>query len=194
MEDLEPLTKLWAAMQFPVEDLAKRVTDFQVVEAEQGEIVGAIALEIVQRQGRIHSEAFTDFSLAEHARPHLWNRIESLAQNHGLVRLWTQEQAPFWSRSGLTSADTAQAAELPARWKDLPGRWLTLKLRESLDAILAADKEFALFMQAEKARTNRTIRKARVLKVLATLVALAVAAAAIVAAVYVLRQSPMFRG
>mgnify|MGYP005839714969 CR=1 FL=1 len=190
LDDIAALVELWRSMRFPAEELARRVTEFQVAE-QDGRLVGAVALQMAERQGRIHSEAFTDFALADSLRPMLWERIHSLATNHGLLRLWTQEQAPFWSHSGLSTASPEHLAKLPTAWRELAGTWRTLQLREDLETIVAADKEFALFMEAEKQRTQRAFQQARVLKLVATLVALALLAAVMVGAIYVLRHGPL---
>ena len=50
--------------------------------------------------GASHSEAFTDFAIADTARELLWNRIQTLASNHGILRVWTTEKTLFWRRSG----------------------------------------------------------------------------------------------
>ena len=112
-------------MRFPAEDLARRVTEFQVAEGPEGKILGAVGLQIAERQGLIHSEAFSDFALAEQLRPLLWDRLHAVATNHGLLRLWTQEQAPFWNHCGLQRADAEALEKLPAPWRGPPGAWLT---------------------------------------------------------------------
>src|SRR5580765_7664226 len=128
LEDIGNLTELWKTMRFPAEDLGKRVTEFQVAENAEGKLLGAIGLQMAEKQGRIHSEGFTDFSLAEQLRPLLWERIQALATNHGLLRLWTKEDAPFWNRCGLVKADEDALSKLPAVWRNEPANWLTLKL------------------------------------------------------------------
>jgi N-acetylglutamate synthase-like GNAT family acetyltransferase len=105
LDDLGQLTGLWRAMNFPAEELARAVTEFQVAQDADGRLVGAIGLQIAQRQGRIHSESFEDFSLADTLRPMLWERLHAVATNHGLLRLWTHEGAPFWHHCGLRPAD-----------------------------------------------------------------------------------------
>jgi N-acetylglutamate synthase-like GNAT family acetyltransferase len=192
LDDIGQLTELWALMHFPSEDLGKRITEFQVAEDSHGELVGALGLHIAERQGLVHDEAFTDFALADTLRPMLWERVHALATNHGLLRLWTQERAPFWTHCGLVKADTEALAKLPALWKGSSQAWLTLKLKDDVQAILAADKEFALFMATEKARTNRAFQQAKVLKFVATLIALALFGLVIVGAFYVIRQNPNF--
>src|SRR5437899_8392350 len=88
LDDLPKLTALWASMHFATDDLGKRITEFQIAENAESELLGAIGLELAQKQGRIHSEAFTDFALSDALRPMFWERLQSVATNHGLLRLW----------------------------------------------------------------------------------------------------------
>lgn len=190
LDDIGPLTALWKSMHFPVEDLAKRITEFQVVVGGEDQLLGAAGLQIAERQGLIHSEAFTDFALAESLRPLLWERLNSVAANHGLLRFWTHEQAPFWHHCGLVPANAESLQKLPALWRTQPSSWLTLKLREDIAAVMSLDQEFALLMQSEKDRTARVMQHARVLKVVAALIAAAVLILALGAAFYLLRRNP----
>lgn len=190
LEDIDALTQIWGLMRFEPEVLAKRVTEFQVAIDDGGNVLGAVALAIHSKQGLIHSEGFRDFAVAEYARPLLWDRLNLLAANHGLLRLWTLEEAPFWSRCGLAKADSQALKTLPSAWNRPGEDWLTLKLRDDLDTILSLDREFALFMQAEKEKTRRRMRQAAALKYLATLVALLVLGLVLAGAYYLLRRSP----
>jgi N-acetylglutamate synthase-like GNAT family acetyltransferase len=190
LDDLPQLTALWASMQLPPEELGRRITEFQIAENADAVLLGAVGLQITQRQGNIHGEGFTDFSVADSLRPLLWERIQSVATNHGLLRLWTQEHAPFWKHCGLAKPDEAALEKLPAPWKAAAGSWLTLKLRDDPDALVSADKEFALFMESERQRTLRTIQHAKVLKFIAALVAFGVIAMVLGAAFYLVRKNP----
>ncbi len=107
VEDLGPLKALWSSMSFSAADLKNRLTEFQVATDASGKFIGAIGFQINQRHGLIHSEAYPDFALADAVRPLLWGRIQALAMNHGLARLWTRENAPFWSHIGLQPADAS---------------------------------------------------------------------------------------
>ena len=171
LDDIGQLSALWKTMQFPVEELARRVTEFQVAESGDGRLLGAAGLQIAERQGLIHSDAYIDFALADALRPAIWERLHAVAANHGLHRLWTRESAPFWRHCGLDRASPEVLEKLPAVWRGPASGWLSLKLKEDVEAVLAADKEFALFMQAERARTEKTFQQARVLKQFATLIA-----------------------
>ena len=177
-------------MHFATDDLGKRITEFQIAENAESELLGAIGLELAQKQGRIHSEAFTDFALSDALRPMFWERLQSVATNHGLLRLWTQEQAPFWKQCGLANADEEAVQKVPAVWKTHGKNWLTLKLRDDPDAIVSADKEFAMFMEAERQRSLRTLQHAKILKVIAALVAFGVIAMALGGAFYLIRKRP----
>ncbi len=190
LEDISALNALWLFMHLPAEDLSKRVTEFQVAEDSTGKIVGALGLEIVNKHGRIHSETFSDFGLSGDLRPLLWERIQTVANNHGVVRLWCQEDAPFWSRCGMVPADAETLPKLPPIWSALPPKWHTLKLKDDIESVLSLDKEFAVFMQAEKEKTARTMRHAKSLKVVATLVALGLFCLVIVAVVIIFKRNP----
>ncbi len=190
LDDIRQLTALWQTMQFPAEDLAKRVTEFQVALGADGNVLGAIGLQIAERQGLVHSEAFYDFALAEHLRPLLWDRLHAVATNHGLLRVWTREQAPFWNHCGLVKADAETLHKLPALWRGAPSPWLTLKLRDDVETVMSLDKEFALFMQSEKQRTERVFQHARMIKTVATLIAFALLIAVGIWAVRMFIRNP----
>jgi hypothetical protein len=177
-------------MHYPTEDLARRVTEFQVAEDLEGKVLGTVGLQIAERQGLVHSEAFSDFALAEHLRPLLWDRVHAVATNHGLLRVWTREQAPFWNHCGLLKADPETLQKLPAMWRGLSSGWLTLKLKDDVETVISLDKEFAVFMQSEKQRTERLFTHARRLKLFMTLVAVAALIAVGVWAVRLFLQNP----
>jgi hypothetical protein len=113
-----------------------------------------------------------------------------VATNNGLLRIWTQEEAPFWSRCGLAKADPVALEKLPGLWRNLKGSWLTLKLKEDLQEVLSVDKEFALFMQSERRRTERAMQQAKVLKFIATLLAVGVLFLVVAGAFLLIRRNP----
>ena len=174
LDDLSALKALWASMHFSGADLEKGLTEFQVVAGADGKLLGAIALQIADKSGRIHSEAFTDFGLAEELRSLLWERLQVIALNFGLLRLWTKESAPFWNRCGLLPADAKTLEKLPRAWAGDTANWLTVQLRDET-AVASVDKEFALFMAAEKQRTARALGYAKTLKRIATAIAIILA-------------------
>lgn len=191
IDDLPELISLWKSLDLPATDLQNRLTEFQVAQSAEGKFLGAVGMQIAEKQGRIHSEGFKDFALAEQLRPMLWERLQSVATNHGLFRLWTQERAPFWSRTGLKPAKDEPLQKLPVVWKNLPGEWLALQLRDdaAIEAI-SGDREFEMFMESEKQSTQRMFGQARVLKFIATAIAVLLAVFVAFAVIYLLKKNP----
>ena len=190
LDDIGQLTAMWESMYYPTEELARRVTEFQVAEGPEGKVLGALGLQITERQGRVHSEAFSDFALAEQLRPLLWDRVHAVATNQGLLRVWTQEQAPFWNHCGLAKPDQEALEKLPAAWRGSSSDWRTLKLRDDVETVMSVDKEFAVFMQSEKQRTEQVFRRARALKTFARVIAFALLLAVVGWAVSLFLRNP----
>jgi N-acetylglutamate synthase-like GNAT family acetyltransferase len=188
VDDLPALQELWAAMHLPADDLERRLTEFQVMEAADGHFVGAMGVQISRPYAWLHSEGYSDFSAADQVRPALFERIQSLASNHGVFRLWTQEQSPFWARQGFVPANEETLKKLPPAWANAGANWLTLQLKNE-EAIISVEKELAMFMAAEKARTARALGQARALKVIATFVALVFAMLLFGAALYLWKKN-----
>jgi N-acetylglutamate synthase-like GNAT family acetyltransferase len=189
VEDLDRLRSLWTSMHLPAAELEPRLTEFQVVENAEGEIVGAIGLQIGAGHGCLHSEGFSDFSLADTSRELLWNRIQTLCSNHGILRLWMLEKTPFWARLGFKPASEEDLKRLPAGWNTENASWLTLQLKNE-DVLNAVEKELAMFMTAQKQQSARITQQARSLKTLATLVAIILALIVFAAAIFLLVKRP----
>ena len=163
VDDLPALKSLWLAARLPADELENRPTEFQIVEAD-GRFAGAIGVQIVRQHVRLHSEDYTDFSVADAARELFWDRVQKLAANHGVFRVWTLEASPFWTRWGFQPASAETLARLPDEWKNLEGRWLTLELKNE-DAINAVLKnQFAGSMDSEKKQMAHIAERARKLK------------------------------
>jgi hypothetical protein len=181
-------------MQLPARNLEKRLTEFQIAQDSDEQLLGAIGIRLTPKHGLIHSESYTDYALADTLRMAIWDRLQSVANNHGLVRLWTRETAPFWTHSGFTPATEEELEKLPPEWVDERGDWLTLKLREDVDEVINLDKEFSVFMEAEKQRSQQMMGQARMLKLLATLLAVALFAGIIAVGIWVVMKNPGLLG
>ena len=167
VDDLPALKALWLAAQLPADKLKDRVTEFQVVEAD-GKFAGAIGVQIVRQHARLHSEDYADFSVADAARELFWERIQKLAANHGVFRVWMNEVSSFWTRWGFQPANAETLTRLPDEWKTLEGNWLTLELKNE-DAINAVLKnQFGDFMESEKMHTAQLAENARKFKLFIT--------------------------
>lgn len=183
LDDIGALRTLWAPMGFAVDDLEKRLTEFQVAEDAAGQIVGACGFQTHQRHGLIHSEACADFSVVDEVRPLFWQRVQTLAMNHGIARLWTHERAPFWMHTGFQPATHDALQKLPPAWANSAANWLTLPLKDE-NAIASLEKEMAMLMAAEKQHTASRLESGKTLKAIITVVGFMVAFSVLAAAAY----------
>jgi N-acetylglutamate synthase-like GNAT family acetyltransferase len=169
-EDFRSLQALWRSMHFSSDDLEKRLTEFQLVEAADGQFIGAVGLQIAGPHGLLHSEGYTDFAAADAARELFWERLRTIATHHGVFRVWTQENSPFWSRCGFQPATLELLERLPADWKKPAGQWLTFQLKDEA-AIATVEKELQLFRESEKKRTADALHQARTMTTTITIIA-----------------------
>ena len=177
LEDLTDLKGMWLLARLPVDELEKRFTEFQIALDSSGSLRGAMGLHIQSAQGLVHSEAFADYSEALEIRSLLWDRILSVARNHGLTRLWALPTNSFYRQHGMTEVDPGRRSTLPPSFGSPNADWLTLKLRDDLPAAVSPEKEFELFATAQREGTERMIKQAQAFRLLAyLLLALALAA------------------
>jgi len=189
VDDLPALKSLWLAAQLPADKLKDHLTEFQVVEAD-GKFAGALGVQIIRQHARLHSEDYSDFAVADAARELFWERIQKLAANHGVFRIWMIEDSPFWTRWGFQPASAETLARLPDEWKNLEGKWLTLELKNE-DAINAAlQNQFAGFMAAEKKSAAHLAERARQLKLFITIAGFGIFFVCLVVAGWLLLHRP----
>ena len=167
IEDLPALRTIWTAMRLPSDDLEKRLKEFQVAESG-GEVVGAVGIVFAGQYALLHSEGYSDFSFADAARQLFWDRVQTLAANHGAFRIWTLENSPFWLRWGFQPADDKILERLPGAWKSDGGRWFTFQLKNEDAVADALENKFAGFMDAEKEQTARVSSHAKTLRTIIT--------------------------
>ena len=182
-DDFQSLRSLWNSMRLPADELEKRLTEFQVIEAADGQIVGAIGVQIIRQHALLHSEGYTDFAVADAARQLFWERIQTITAHHGVFRLWTQENSPFWTRWGFQPANAEILERLPGEWKRSEGKWLTIQLKNE-EAIAALDKELEAFRESEKKRTAETLDQARTMTKTITIIVFVVGIVLIGVAIY----------
>ena len=173
VEDLPQLIALWKQEDLPWQQLEKRFKEFQVVEGE-GKVLGLLGLEVAGLEGHVHSEAFARPELADRLRDQLWERMQVVAKNHGLIRIWSQFSTPFWNHCGFQAAGADVLARLPPGFAGTPGLWRFMQLRDDAALPASVEKEFAMFREMEKAETEKLFQKAKVLKLFAGLIVAAV--------------------
>jgi hypothetical protein len=183
VDDLKVLRPLWQSINLAPAEMERRLTEFQVAVDGDGKVIGAIGFLMAGRHGRIHSEIFSEYGAVDAVRPLFWERLQVLAANHGILRLWTQEDAPFWKQNGLVSPSPESLKKLPPQWASLPGNWLTLQLKNE-EAITSVEKEVALLMKAEKERMARAVGKAKRLKTVFTILVFIIGFSALALALY----------
>jgi len=172
------------------DELEKRLTEFQVIVTADGQIAGAIGIQIIRQHALLHSEGYTDFSVADAARELFWERIQTIAAHHGVFRLWTQERSPFWARWGFQPANAETLARLPGEWKRSEDKWLSIQLKDE-EAIATLDKELARFRELEKQRTAETLEQARTMTKTFTVILFALGIILIGVAIFLfMRRNP----
>ncbi|MGV3774541.1 MAG: hypothetical protein ACO1QB_16700 [Verrucomicrobiales bacterium] len=168
LEDLPELRALWQANEIYLPELEKRFTEFQVA-VENGKLIGAIGFLIVRQQGLLHNEAYANPLVIDVTRPILWERVTNVSKNNGLLRVWTQLDAPFYQSHGFAPADEALTKKMPEAlaMSPIPNYpWLVMKLREETPAS-SLDHEFLLFAQSSKDANERLMRQAGFFKAFA---------------------------
>ena len=185
VDDRDALKSLWASMRLPPDELEKRLTEFQVVENSDGEVVGAIGIQFSGQHALLHSEGYSDFGVADSARQLFWERIQTLASHNGIFRVWTQERSPFWKSFGFQPPTTEVLARLPEEWKnEFDGGWLTFQLKNEEVIAAAFEKQFAPFMAGEKSETQKISEKAKTINTIITVVGFTIGILSISFAIY----------
>lgn len=188
IDDLSKLTPLWRAEGLATHDLEKRFKEFQVIEGADGDVLGAVGLQISSQEGRLHSETFAHPEDSDALRQQLWERVQMVANNHGIIRLWTQLESPFWHHVGFTTASGDLMVRLPGVFaSDHHRPWSFYQLRSETAPAVLLDREFAVFREAEKERTEKIFRQARVLKMIAVTLAVVVLSFVIIWAFFFVR-------
>jgi N-acetylglutamate synthase-like GNAT family acetyltransferase len=169
-DDFQSLMTLWNSTGLQADELERRLTEFQVVESDGGQIAGAIGVQVIRRHALLHSEAYADYSMADGARQLLWERIQLIASHHGVFRLWTQENSPFWSGCGFRIVITESLVQLPEEWKRREGKWYSHQLKNEEVVAAALEKQLAGFKDSGKQQAERVSEKARTINTVVTVV------------------------
>ena len=191
LDDRTTLIELWNSMRLPADDLEKRLTEFQVVESD-GKVVGAIGIQFAKHHALLHSEGYSDFGVADTARQLFWERIQTLAANHGVFRIWTQENSPFWLRWGFQPANTEIFARLPAAWKNENPEWFSFELKDEEAIKAALEKEFLQFSHSEKEQISQFAEKAKTVRTIFIVICFGIFFICIGVVIYLLKHRNPF--
>lgn len=174
IDDVAGLRALWEAAGVTHTALERRVTEFQVAAAADGSITACIGFEIQGKQARVHSECYTCPQAAATLRPELFGRIQIVARNHGLYRLWmTASETPgFWKdTAGFKTPEPAHLKKLPPDWNVQGTPLEVLVLREETEALVSAEKELELFAEMQRADRERFDRRTKQVRAIAVVLA-----------------------
>ncbi|MBI5383768.1 MAG: hypothetical protein HZA90_03685 [Verrucomicrobia bacterium] len=167
VEDLPQLRELWLLEDLPADALEPRLAEFHVVDDGEGHVIASVGLATADKHGRLHSEAILLSEQADALRTLLWPRLQTLAKNHGLARLWTSLPAPFWKGTGFKKVTEETLALLPAEFSEDGVTWLTMPLRSEAMSEADLDKQIAVLRAMSLADNQRLQDRAKLMRMLA---------------------------
>ena len=144
-------------MRFPADELEKRLTEFQVVEAAEGQIVGAMAFKL---------SASTPCSTAKdtrifrwrHRAGTVWGSIRTIAPHNGVFRFGPGKIA-FLGPLGFSIPHAEISRACPGNGK--VRRKLAHLPNQGRRGLTAVEKELAAFKEIEKKRSAEMLDQAR---------------------------------
>ena len=104
----------------------------------------------------------------------LWECLQVVAKNFGLVRVWTQFTTPYWSRTTLQYAPDEVLSKLPSSFAGDSHPWRVLQLKDEVSPAVAAEREFEVYRQLEKQRNIQLQERAKIMKIVASVVIMVV--------------------
>jgi hypothetical protein len=144
VDDLPQLVALWKLENLPSGELERRFTEFQVVADKTGQVLAAVGLEVLGSHGVMHGEAMARPEIADELREMLWGRVQIVARNHNIDRIWTRVSYSFWRSIGFRVATPEELEMLPEPLPDRQRGWNILFLRDSSASSEAIEKQFAM--------------------------------------------------
>lgn len=162
VEDLPALQALWQQADLPWMELERFATEFQVVPAEvPGVLLAAIGLLVEGNDALLHTEAVADPELADELRVTLWNRVQIVARNQGVQRIWTQEDADYWRASGFSKPSPAMLGAATATFVDKSAEWQVFELLDPDKAKHMVDEQMAIWEAARAQEAEELQEKIR---------------------------------
>lgn len=163
IDDLPALQALWQRADLPWNELEKFATEFVVIPDGNGMVLAAIGLQVEGDQALLHSEALLSPEKADEYRQILWQRLQIVARNQGVCRIWTMEDASFWNAT-FQKPTAMEIAELKAPFADPSGFWWTHQLMDSKRTQQLLDEQLALWeanRQSESTDLAESIHRIR---------------------------------
>ncbi len=191
VEDLPALQALWQIGGLPADELEKFLTEFQVVPGEgEGVLLGAIGLMVEGNDALLHSEALAPGDEGDEIRAALWRRLQIVARNQGIHRLWTQEDADYWRDGCFLAAPAETVSAATAGFVDKTATWMVCELIDPAKAKLLVTEQMAIWHATRTQEADELQGKIRAFRNASLLVAALVVVLMIGMVVFVLRQRP----
>jgi N-acetylglutamate synthase-like GNAT family acetyltransferase len=191
VEDLPALQALWQIGGLPADELEKFLTEFQVVPGEgEGVLLGAIGLMVEGNDALLHSEALAPGDEGDEIRAALWRRLQIVARNQGIHRLWTQEDADYWRTGGFGVAPAETVSAATAAFVDKTATWLVCDLIDPAKAKQLVTEQMAIWHATRTQEADELQGKIRAFRNASIVIAAVVVVLMIGMVVFVLRQRP----
>lgn len=196
LEDLPALEALWQRCGLPWEQLEKFFTEFQVVtkEEEEGEesaIHAALGLLVEGAEGLVHTEAIPPSDIdPDELRAVLWRRLQLVARNQGVQRLWTQEDAPYWVASGFSAPSPKTRAETHASFLDSDPGWKLFQLMDPDKASKLVQEQLAIWQASREQESGEFLRTISTVRNAAFIITGVIIAVLIGMATYIFLRRP----
>lgn len=191
VEDLPALQALWQIGGLPADKLEKFLTEFQVVPGEgEGVLLGAIGLMVEGNDALLHSEALAPGDEGDEIRAALWRRLQIVARNQGIHRLWTQEDADYWRTGGFGVAPAETVSAATAAFVVKTATWLVCELIDPAKAKQLVTEQMAIWHATRTQEADELQGKIRAFRNASIVIAAVVVVLMIGMVVFVLRQRP----
>lgn len=180
LDDLPALKALWEVARYPVAELERRLTQFQLVERPDGVLCGAFGFRATGMHGLLFGAAFHSRQQVIECQPAAWERVETLCRTQGVARLWLRSEPDgIWRDRGFRPTENRELKRLPPDFATAGrGDWWTLVLRDENMLEEALKREMGEHQAEQLAQAERLQRSATVLKWIAMLIAFGIFAAA----------------
>lgn len=191
VEDLPALQELWRRTGLPALELERYVTEFQVVPgAAEGTLAAALGLMVEGNDALLHTEAIGDHETADALRAGLWRRVQIVARNQGVHRLWTQEDAEYWRTGGFAPPPPQMLAATKASFIDPAATWLVCALVDPAKAGLQVNEQMAIWQSARSQEAQDLQARIRLVRNVALSFAALVTISACALFLYVILRHP----
>lgn len=157
LDDLAALQALWQGLGMPWEQLEHYLTEFQIVVGEDGVLHAAMGLLVEGTEALMHTEALapgTDDANADELRAALWRRMQIVARNQGVARIWTQEDAPYWLGSGFVPPGPSVLGEAKATFINSDPGWRIYPLIDPERASRIVQEQMAIWATTRDQEAN----------------------------------------